>query len=307
MATRPVLTAPTVSVVIIFLNAARFLREAVDSVFAQTCTDWELLLVDDGSTDASAALARDLATEHPGRVRALEHPGHANCGMSASRNLGVAHARGQWVALLDSDDAWKPDHLASLLELTARFPGAEMAYGPGLLWHSWDGETTDAMQPMAFDRPTCPEPSTLAGLYLSDGNVTPCPSGVLVQRETFLRLGGFEQSFRGMYEDQAFCFKAALDGRVVVTPHSTLLYRQHPDSCCSVSFRDGTHADARLRFLDWARDYLRARHPDERQLLTLISRQRLDIVRSRGIPGALMRAFRRVSPVSFRRWLSSLR
>ncbi|MDO8795690.1 MAG: glycosyltransferase family A protein [Vicinamibacterales bacterium] len=299
--------APLVSVVVIFLNASRFLREAVDSVIAQTCTDWELFLVDDGSTDDSSRIALDYAAAHPGRVRVLEHPGHANFGMSASRNLGVSHARGTWVALLDSDDAWTPDHLTSLLALAAEFPDAEMAYGPGLLWHSWDGAAGDTPQPLGFAVATRPSPSALAGLYLHDSNVTPCPSGVMVRRETFLRLGGFEQTFRGMYEDQAFCFKAALDARVVVTPHITLLYRQHADSCCSVSFRTGTHADARLRFLNWARAYLAARHPDERALLTVINRQRFDIFRSRGVLGGLMRVFRRVSPVSFRRWLLSLR
>jgi len=300
-------TVPLVSAVIIFLNAGRFLREAVDSVLSQTCDDWELCLVDDGSTDDSSRIALDYAAAYPGRVRVLEHPGHANCGMSASRNLGVAHARGRWIALLDSDDAWTPDHLASLLALTAQFPAAELAYGPGLLWQSWDGTSTDSLQPIGFDTPTQPAPSALAGLYLRDGTVTPCPSGILVRRETFLRLGGFEQTFRGMYEDQAFCIKAALDASVVVTPHSTLLYRQHPDSCCSVSFRTGTHADARLRFLDWARAYVTARHPRERELLRLIRWQRFDILRSRGALGVVMRAIRRLSPVSLRRWLSSLR
>ena len=60
---------PSVSVIMIFWNAARFLGEAVESVLAQTYPDWELLLVDDGSTDASAGLARDLAAGHAGRIR----------------------------------------------------------------------------------------------------------------------------------------------------------------------------------------------------------------------------------------------
>src|SRR3712207_221993 len=80
--------APRVSVVVIFLDAARFLGEAVASVLGQTYGAWELLLVDDGSTDGSSALARGYAAAQPGRVRYLEHPGHANRGMSAARNLG---------------------------------------------------------------------------------------------------------------------------------------------------------------------------------------------------------------------------
>src|SRR5205807_873118 len=83
---------------VIFLNAERFLREAVESVFAQTYPHWELLLVDDGSTDRSGEIARRFAADRPDRVRYLEHPGHENRGMSASRNLGIRSARGELVA-----------------------------------------------------------------------------------------------------------------------------------------------------------------------------------------------------------------
>src|SRR5262249_39242789 len=107
---RPV-GVPEVSVVVIFLNEARFLPEAVDSVFAQTHECWELLLVDDGSMDASSSIARRIAELHPGRVRYLEHDGHVNRGRSSSRNLGIHHARGQFVAFLDADDVWFPRKL----------------------------------------------------------------------------------------------------------------------------------------------------------------------------------------------------
>lgn len=86
--------APLVSVVTIFLDAERFIEEAIESVFAQTYDRWELLLVDDGSTDRSRDVARRYAARYPSRVRYLEHPGHQNRGMSPSRNLGIAHAAG---------------------------------------------------------------------------------------------------------------------------------------------------------------------------------------------------------------------
>jgi glycosyltransferase involved in cell wall biosynthesis len=79
---------PLVSVVVIFLNAADFIEEAIESVIAQTFADWELLLVDDGSTDASTGIAKAYAARHPGRVFYLTHEGRENRGMSASRNLG---------------------------------------------------------------------------------------------------------------------------------------------------------------------------------------------------------------------------
>ena len=93
-----------VSVITIFLNAEKFIHEAIESVFAQ----W---LVDDGSTDASAEIARRFANQQSRKVRYLEHVGHKNRGMSASRNLGIRNANGRYSAFLDADDVWLPEKL----------------------------------------------------------------------------------------------------------------------------------------------------------------------------------------------------
>ena len=79
---------PLVSVIVIFLNAARFLSEAVESVFAQTYGSWELLLVDDGSTDGSTEMARGYAERHPDRIRYLSHSDS-----SKSRDECIAESR----------------------------------------------------------------------------------------------------------------------------------------------------------------------------------------------------------------------
>src|SRR5436190_10910923 len=89
-----------VSVIMIFLDEKRFIREAIQSVLAQTYENWELLLLDDGSRDGSSEIARCIAAQHTTRVRYLEHTGHQNLGMSASRNLGIRYAKGAYVAFL---------------------------------------------------------------------------------------------------------------------------------------------------------------------------------------------------------------
>src|SRR5262245_53982480 len=89
---------PLVTAITIFLNEERFFEEAIQSVFNQTYDRWELLLVDDGSTDGSTQIARRCAERFPDKVRLLEHPRHENRGMSASRNLGLEYARGEFVA-----------------------------------------------------------------------------------------------------------------------------------------------------------------------------------------------------------------
>ena len=130
---------PLVTAITIFLDEERFLEEAIESVFAQTYDCWELLLVDDGSTDRSTEIAQRYLTNYPSRVRYLEHQRHQNRGMSASRNLGVGHARGKYVSYLDGDDIWLPHKLERQVAILESHPEAVMEYGPLQLWYSWTG------------------------------------------------------------------------------------------------------------------------------------------------------------------------
>ena len=110
---------PRVSVIMPAYNCERFIAAAVESVIAQTEPDWELIVVDDGSTDATAALARDFAARDP-RVRVHTQP---NSGRPAcARNAGLRHARGAAVAFLDADDRYHPDKLAASLDFLAERP-----------------------------------------------------------------------------------------------------------------------------------------------------------------------------------------
>jgi glycosyltransferase involved in cell wall biosynthesis len=104
---------PLISVVIPVFNLEAYIGEAVDSVLNQTCQDFEIIMIDDGSTDRSPEIISRYQQENPERVRAifLEHSGAA-----AARNAGIDAARGQWVAFLDGDDVWQPTKLAEQLK-----------------------------------------------------------------------------------------------------------------------------------------------------------------------------------------------
>jgi glycosyltransferase involved in cell wall biosynthesis len=267
---------PVVSVIIIFLNGDPFIREAVDSVHAQSYPDWELLLVDDGSTDDSSAYARGLAAQHPGRIHYLEHPGHENRGMSASRNLGLANARGRYVALLDADDVWLPGKLQAQVSALDAQPEAGMLYGASLYWHSWSptpqGPDTLMLARVRADRVY--QPPELLPLLLTGAAMVPCPSCILVRREVMEQVGGFEPEFRTLYEDQVFFAKMALHAPILVSNEYWINYRQHPDSACAVE-GSGTFPDpARIRFLDWLERYLARSGKSRWNISWTIRRQR---------------------------------
>lgn len=116
----------TVSVVIPARDAATTLGETLDSLLAQTRGDWTALVVDDGSTDETCALARAYAAREP-RIRLLAD-GRASEGVSAARNRGIAEATGDWLLFLDSDDWIEPAFLRKMLAVLEARPGARVAY-----------------------------------------------------------------------------------------------------------------------------------------------------------------------------------
>ncbi len=117
-------TDPLVSVIVPVFNAAPVLERAAASVLAQDLDDWELLLIDDGSTDDSAGVIEQLAARDP-RIRGLSQG--RNTGAAAARNAGLDAARGRYIAFLDADDAWLPQKLRLQLGfMTAQ--GAALCY-----------------------------------------------------------------------------------------------------------------------------------------------------------------------------------
>jgi glycosyltransferase involved in cell wall biosynthesis len=263
---------PRVSAIIIFLDEERFLEEAIESVFQQSYADWELLLVDDGSTDASSDIARRYAAAHPDRVRYLEHDGHANRGMSASRNLGIAHARGEFIAWLDGDDVWLPRKLERQVALADRHPEAAMVYGPLQVWYGWTGEPADRqrdfVQPLGFSANSLiPPPDLLIGFLRDDLHT---PGGELVRRSVLEEVGGFNADFRGMYEDGVVHARICLRHPVFAAGECWYRYRQHPDSCCNQSIAAGTDRRARHAYLLWLRDYLREQGRDSGELWQIV-------------------------------------
>ena len=294
---------PVVSVIMPFLDVARFLDEAIESVRAQTYPRWELLLCDDGATDGSSDIARRWAELDPARIRHLQHADGATHGASATRNLGIAHARGEVIALLDGDDTWFPTKLEEQLAILAERPDADALYGVTELWYGWTGAPEDAARD---SRPSggIPSHTLLAPRELLVGMLrrellVPCTCSIIVRADAVRRSGGFVDEFRQIYTDVAFYSRLSLVARVLYVERCWDRYRRHPASAYSEVQRRGEGREARLRWLTWLDRYLdgtdakddqelrvalraslrRERHP---RLFGLVDRLRLLIRGSRG-------------------------
>ena len=252
-----------ISVIIIFLNARWYIQEAIQSVYDQTYPHWELVLVDDGSTDGSSEVAKSLADQSSGRIRYVDHPGHRNLGMSASRNIGIDNAKGELIALLDADDVWVPRKLDQQIAILKKYSEVAMVYGRTLHWRSWNTGTTprqrDAIPALGIRPERVYQPGQLTKLLhkmLRGRILSPSMSNVCFRRELFDRTGGFEVSFPGMYEDQVFIAKVFLKEAVYVSAELWDQYRIHPDSCVAVSDKMGLSPIAREDFLRGVEHYL---------------------------------------------------
>jgi len=249
-----------VSTIMPFLNSEKFIQEAIESVFAQTYHDWELLLVDDGSSDRSTEIALRYAKQHPDRVRYFDHDGHQNRGASVARNLGIRNARGKYIAFLDADDIWLRHKLEQQVPILDAHPEVAMLFGTSQWWYSWDGRSENAQQDhireLGLPSGTLFQPPSLfIPFFLSRSVSTPCPCSIVVRQEVINQIGGFEESFHHIYTDQAFYAKLCLTAPVFAVDECWCKYRQHPDSSYATVTRLGQRRAARKFFLIWLAGY----------------------------------------------------
>lgn len=252
------------------------MAESIESVVAQTYDNWELILVDDGSTDGSTRMAKDYAARFPGKIVYLEHPGHANLGKSATRNLGVLHARGEFIALLDADDIFLPQKLERQVGILNRNPRAAMVYGPTLYWHGWTGKPEDIQRDSYAFLGVTPdqviEPPELMILYLTNGEYVPCTCGWMMRTSVLDSKGGSEDEFKDLYEDQVFLAKIVLHHPVYVESGSWDKYRQHVRMSSRDEFTQTWSEQPKVLYLKWLAKYVRRQRIKNPDLATALTK-----------------------------------
>lgn len=206
---------PEVSVLMPVLNTARYLPAAIESVLRQRFDDFELLAIDDGSTDASPTILQ-AAAQQDARVRVLCRPRQ---GLVATRNQLVQEARGNLLAWLDSDDQSTPDRLALQVARFHAQPDLQCLGGACLLIDPDGLPILEHAFPLVHDQIVAAMTHDIAFYFPS----------VMMRRRTVLDLGGFREPF-AISEDYDLCLRLAEVGQVANLPQVIHYYRQHLQS-----------------------------------------------------------------------------
>lgn len=272
------MSLPLVSVIIPFFNVEPFLRETIESVFNQDYTNWQLILVDDGSTDDSTTIAKEYASKFPSKVFYTNHPAKENRGVCATRNLGIKNAIGEIIAFLDSDDVWSRKKLSEQIGLVLKYPNVAMFCEASVYWYSWDQTNKkDDIVFVGVPADHIYQPPYLAlHLYPLKKAAAPCPSSIIIRRELLNKIGGFEEIFVGkvaFFEDQAFLFKVYMNAPVFVSSSSNNFYRIHKKSAMAPAREQREYKRAGVKFfLIWAKTYLNRNGNANREIVAVLNK-----------------------------------
>lgn len=204
-----------VTVVIPAYNAAWCVGRAIDSVLAQSWSDYELIVIDDGSTDGTA----EVLAAYGSRLRVVRQ---ANAGLSAARNAGITAAAGEWVAFLDADDWWLPEKLAAQMALIAREPDIGFCSTSARIV-SPDGEHLELWSDGGLHG------NILADLFGANAGVAGSGSAVLARRDLLTRCGGFDTTLRSV-EDIDMWMRLAAISEYACVPEALACILRAPGS-----------------------------------------------------------------------------
>lgn len=239
---RPKGIMPVVTVVVPVYNRAGLVGDTLRSVEAQTLTDWECVIVDDGSTDETPEIVDAFCARDP-RFRSLRQE---NAGPAAARNHGIAIARGRYIALIDSDDQFVPDRLEWQVAVLDAAPGAVLVYGD-----TWQFSADDPERGMLCVGADAPPFRGPAFERLLQHSPIYAP---LVRAHTIRELGGFNPDLE-YSEDWEMWLRLARVGDFIFVPRVATRYRIHAGNRSGL--QGGVEAEASLREFQCARRIVR--------------------------------------------------
>jgi alpha-1,3-rhamnosyltransferase len=217
---------PLVSVCIPSFNHGQYLAEAIESALRQTFHSFEIVIVDDGSTDDSLDIAQAYGRRHPGRIRVMTHPGHRNHGIAATANLALRSARGRYWAGLCSDDVWLPDRLQRQIGVLERCPRVGIVYGRATAIDQNGLELSGRILGADITRSGRPLDRLL------QANLIPATS-ILARRDALIASGLHDGELS--YQDWHLWLVVLAHWDAAFIPHVLARYRLHPSNTVGVS------------------------------------------------------------------------
>ena len=214
---------PAISVIIPSYNRANLLKETLESVFAQTYTDYEVLVIDDGSTDNTEEVVSALLADNSEwqcKVRYIKQP---NVGVSAARNHGIFEARGEWIAFLDSDDLWFPEKLEKQMAFIDEHPFAGAVCSPAHAYQDGQVVKDDKGEPV---RPWAERETSVMPFELFTSRNHVWTSSVLVRKTVLYKTGLFEGGLK-IGEDYVLWVKIARFSEFWILNEVLGFYRMH--------------------------------------------------------------------------------
>ena len=233
---------PIVSICIPAYQAERYLPETLKSVRDQTLREWELIVIEDGSHDGSEEIVGRFAADVSQNVVFQRHA--QNRGLPATRNTGIAQAGAKFIALLDADDCWEPNHLETVLAGLS-MSGADLAHAGSVLFDSDTRRTLGIRAPSPEQVRDFPR-----SLFVADYIIQ--PASVVLTKELWKRVGGFDESYRYVEDREMWLRCARAGARFHFTGKNTCLYRKHA-AALSTHGAEMAIASARVfeQHLDW--------------------------------------------------------
>jgi glycosyltransferase involved in cell wall biosynthesis len=208
---------PTVSVIVPAYNAEKTILETIQSIRAQTFSDFELIVINDGSSDRTVEL---LSTINDLRLKVFSYE---NGGLPVARNRGIQRAKGEFITFIDADDLWKPHKLEAQLQALQAYPEAGVAYS----WTAFIDENSSflyAWEPLYWQGNVYPK--LLIRNFISSG------SNILVRRQFIQAAGEFDPNLKSV-EDWDYYLRLAALCPFAVVPEYHILYRRSTQSMTS--------------------------------------------------------------------------
>lgn len=263
-----------VSVVVPLYNGGPYIESALKSILAQSYDQFEIVVVDDGSSDDGSAKVTDLSERDPGRIRLIHHPDRGNHGIAASRNLGIRNARGGCVAFLDQDDLWLADKLEKQVEALRRHPDAAFVYSKSSFVDQEGLEFRVGGVIETHGKGRTGNPQNIFGRLIVE-NIVPS-SAVLLRRSCLEEVGFFDEGPRHEYEDWILWSKCAYFHGVVFLPEILSKHRRHEGSYSRYRLESGLHHQAEEHYIISLFTYLlNCEGIDRRRVKKLLNRRLL--------------------------------